>query len=68
MKNMLEIYPKGLMACVSVSYDVFKACSEPWGRQLKEAVEAQTDGSFSFGLESGERIVPQIVRSYGSMA
>lgn len=25
MRNMLEMYPKGLMACVSDSYDIFKA-------------------------------------------
>ncbi len=31
MRNMLEQYPDGLVACVSDSFDVFRACAEYWG-------------------------------------
>lgn len=36
-KNMLEKFP-GMVACVSDSYDIFNACSELWGNQLKNDV------------------------------
>lgn len=37
-ENMLSQYPEGLVACVSDSYDIFKACEEIWGDKLKEKV------------------------------
>lgn len=39
--NMLAQYPDGLVAVVSDSYDIFRACSELWGRQLKDKVLAR---------------------------
>ena len=39
--NMLDQYPDGLVAVVSDSYDIFRACSELWGRQLKDKVLAR---------------------------
>ena len=33
--NMLEQYPKGLVACVSDSFDIFRACRNFWARSLK---------------------------------
>jgi len=53
MKNMLEQYPTGLVACVSDSYDVYKACSELWGGELKDAVMAR-DGVLVVRPDSGE--------------
>ena len=41
MENMLDQYPMGLVACVSDSYDIFKACSEKWGQELKAKVLAR---------------------------
>merc|ERR1712039_976205 len=38
MKNMLDQYPKGLVACVSDSYDIFKACEQYWGKDLKDKI------------------------------
>lgn len=38
MRNMLEQYPTGLVACVSDSYDIFKACAEKWGGTLKDKI------------------------------
>jgi nicotinamide phosphoribosyltransferase len=38
-KNMLEKYDKyPLIACVSDSYNIYNACEELWGTQLKEQV------------------------------
>jgi nicotinamide phosphoribosyltransferase len=36
--NMLSAYPEGLVACVSDSYDIFRACSDLWGASLKDKV------------------------------
>ena len=35
-RNMLESYPTGLVACVSDGFDIYKACEELWGTELKE--------------------------------
>lgn len=37
-RNMLEQYPTGLVACVSDSFDIYAACRDLWGKQLKERV------------------------------
>jgi len=44
MKNMLEKYPTGLVACVSDSFDVFKACKEYWGGTLKDMIKGRISG------------------------
>lgn len=44
MRNMLEQYPEGLVACVSDSFDVFKACREYWGDELKDLVKGRISG------------------------
>lgn len=38
MANMLKQYPEGLVACVSDSFDIYKACSDIWGNTLKNEV------------------------------
>ncbi|CAE8613339.1 unnamed protein product [Polarella glacialis] len=43
-KNMLEQYPTGIVACVSDSFDVFKACEEFWGGSLKEMIKGRISG------------------------
>ncbi|XP_014673125.1 PREDICTED: nicotinamide phosphoribosyltransferase-like [Priapulus caudatus] len=43
-RNLLARFPSGLVACVSDSYDVYRACENLWGEQLHEAVVAR-DGS-----------------------
>lgn len=40
-RNMLQQYPEGLVACVSDTFDIFKACSELWGKTLKAEVIAR---------------------------
>merc|ERR1712045_748294 len=58
MKNMLEQYPKGLVACVSDSYDIFRACEKYWGTELKSQIEKR-DGVLVVRPDSGE--LPGIV-------
>lgn len=38
MKRTLEMYPTGIVACVSDSYDIFRACKHYWGGELKEMI------------------------------
>lgn len=52
MANMLEQYPAGLVACVSDSYNIFLACEEVWGRQLKEKILGR-DGTLVVRPDSG---------------
>ena len=37
-RTMLDKYPSGLVAVVSDSFDIYAACSELWGKQLKDKV------------------------------
>jgi nicotinamide phosphoribosyltransferase len=38
MKRVLTTFPTGLVACVSDSYNIFRACSEYWGTELRDLV------------------------------
>jgi len=38
MRNMLTSFDSGLVACVSDSFDIYNACSNLWGKTLKEEV------------------------------
>merc|ERR1719272_2694285 len=58
MRNMLTQYPKGLVACVSDSFDVFNACENLWGGELKATIE-QREGTLVVRPDSGE--LPKIV-------
>merc|ERR1719487_127336 len=58
MKNMLEKYPKGLVACVSDSFDIYNACSNIWGGELKDMIEKR-NGVLVVRPDSGE--LPKIV-------
>ena len=50
--NMLKAFPTGLVAVVSDSYDIYNACREIWGKELKEAVLAR-DGVLVVRPDSG---------------
>ena len=52
-ENMLTQYPKGLVACVSDSYDIFHATGEIWGKQLKDLV-MERDGTLVIRPDSGD--------------
>lgn len=55
MRNMLKQYPAGLVACVSDSYDIFSACSDLWGTQLREDILAR-DGTLVIRPDSGDPV------------
>lgn len=38
MKRVLMTYPTGLVACVSDSYNIFRACSQYWGQDLIDLI------------------------------
>lgn len=51
--NMLQAYPDGLVAVVSDTYDVFHACQEIWGKQLRQQV-LERDGTLVVRPDSGD--------------
>ena len=66
MRNMLTQYPTGLVACVSDSFDIFRACSDYWGGTLKDAVLAR-DGVLVVRPDSGDppTVVVEVLRRLG---
>ena len=38
MKRVLTMFPTGLVACVSDSYNIFRACSQYWGQDLIDLI------------------------------
>jgi nicotinamide phosphoribosyltransferase len=53
MRNMLEQYPDGLVACVSDSFDIYRACSEYWGGALRNAIISRR-GALVIRPDSGD--------------
>lgn len=62
-ENMLNEYPTGPMACVSDSFDIFRACSEYWGGELREKV-LQRDGFLVIRPDSGDfyTVLPKVMK------
>jgi nicotinamide phosphoribosyltransferase len=54
-QNMLNQFPEGLVAVVSDSYDIYRACSELWGTKLRDQVLAR-DGVLVIRPDSGEPV------------
>ena len=59
MRNMLRTYPEGLVACVSDSWDIERACSDIWGTTLREEVLSR-NGTLVVRPDSG-KIVPMVL-------
>ena len=55
-ENMLHQFPKGIIACVSDSYNIFDACEHLWGEQLKKQV-MNRDGTLVIRPDSGHPIL-----------
>ncbi len=68
MRNVLHQYPDGIVACVSDSYDLFKAIGEYWGDQLKDEVLSRHEGFLVVRPDSGDpvEIVPQVIEALGT--
>jgi nicotinamide phosphoribosyltransferase len=65
-KNMLDQFPEGIVACVSDSYNIMEACSEIWGRQLRQAV-LDRNGVLVVRPDSGDprRVVLEVLAVLG---
>jgi nicotinamide phosphoribosyltransferase len=65
-ENMLDQFPEGLVAVVSDSYDIFNACKNLWGKELKEKV-LNRNGTLVIRPDSGEptEIVPKVLDTLG---
>ena len=61
-RNLLKKFPNGLVACVSDSYDIFHACDQIWGVELKDEVMAR-NGTLVIRPDSGNAVVilPQLL-------
>jgi len=53
MQNMLDSYPTGLVACVSDSFDIIRACKDYWGGELKDKI-LQRNGRLVVRPDSGD--------------
>jgi nicotinamide phosphoribosyltransferase len=65
-ENMLVQFPKGLVAVVSDSYDIFNACENLWGDRLREQI-LNRDGVLVVRPDSGHppTIVVQVLEILG---
>ncbi len=54
-KHILRTFPTGVVACVSDSFDIFRACSEYWGTALKDLVLSR-DGVLVIRPDSGDPV------------
>jgi nicotinamide phosphoribosyltransferase len=63
-ERMLEEYPEGLVACVSDSYDLFRAVKDYWGTALKDKVLGRK-GTLVVRPDSGDplEIVPDVIEA-----
>jgi len=53
MENMLDSYPTGIVACVSDSFDIIRACKDYWGGELKDKI-LQRNGRLVVRPDSGD--------------
>ncbi|MDD7911757.1 MULTISPECIES: nicotinate phosphoribosyltransferase [Pseudovibrio] len=67
MENMLRQFPDGLVACVSDSYDLFRALNEYWGDKLKDQVLSRENGFLVVRPDSGNpcEILPSTIEALG---
>lgn len=54
-RHVLKTFPTGIVSCVSDSFDIFRACSEYWGEELKELVLSR-DGVLVIRPDSGDPV------------
>lgn len=52
-RNMLEQYPSGVVACVSDSWDIYKAARDLWGGELRDMI-MHRDGRLVIRPDSGD--------------
>lgn len=64
MERFLDANPAGIIACVSDSYDLFRAIRDYWGGALKDKVMARA-GTLVIRPDSGDpvQIVPDVIEA-----
>jgi len=55
-RHVLRTFPEGTIACVSDSYNIFKACEEYWGGALKEEILSRK-GTLVIRPDSGDPVM-----------
>jgi len=55
-RHVLRTFPEGIVACVSDSYNIFKACSEYWGEALKAEI-LNRKGTLVIRPDSGDPVM-----------
>lgn len=55
-RHVLHSFPTGTIACVSDSFNIFKACKEYWGGELKEEI-LNREGTLVIRPDSGDPIM-----------
>lgn len=55
-KHVLKTFPTGVVACVSDSYDVFRACETYWGTDLKDHI-LNREGVLVIRPDSGDPVL-----------
>ncbi|MBL0742010.1 nicotinate phosphoribosyltransferase [Chryseolinea lacunae] len=54
--HVLDAYPQGLIACVSDSYNIFRAVEEYWGEAFREKI-LQRNGTLVIRPDSGDPVM-----------
>lgn len=69
-RNMLEKFPNGIVACVSDSYDIWNACENLWGEELRDLVteRGERNGRLVIRPDSGDpvAVVLKVLNILGS--
>ena len=55
-RHVLDAFPTGTIACVSDSYNIFRACEEYWGNELKDQI-LERDGTLVIRPDSGDPVM-----------
>lgn len=66
MERVLDMYPTGIVACVSDTYHIFNACSNIWGGTLKEKIlsrPAEPGNQLVIRPDSGP-VIPTLVKVF----
>lgn len=61
-ENFLDMYPEGLIACVSDTYNIYDCCEFIWGKALKDKVLSRK-GTLVIRPDSGDyfEVVPRVL-------
>lgn len=55
-RHVLDTFPTGTIACVSDSYNIFRACAAYWGEELKNKI-LERDGTLVIRPDSGDPVM-----------